>query len=115
MSYVEKVLGQQPQFLYLNSNGWKTGKCHRIEIWFVEHNGRYYVLSERKRKAHWVQNIINNPKVSFSVNNRTFEGNGKIIDNDASPKLVSDVCHLMFDKYRWSDGLIVELSPLCNP
>lgn len=68
-------------------------------------------MSDRKMKAHWVQNIINNPKVSFSVNNRTFEGNGKIIDNDANPKLVSDVCHLMFDKYGWNDGLIVELNP----
>jgi hypothetical protein len=68
-------------------------------------------MSERKRKAHWVQNIINNPKVSFSVNNRTFKGNGKIIDNYANTKLVSDVCHLMFDKYRWNDGLIVELNP----
>ncbi len=77
----------------------------------MEHNGRYYVLSERKRKAHWVQNITNNPKVSFSVNNRTFEGNGKIVDNDANPKLVSDVCLLMRDKYGWNDGLIVELSP----
>ncbi len=69
------------------------------------------MLSERKKKAHWVQNIINNPLVSFSVNSRTFEGNGKIIDNDANPKLVSDVCLLMFDKYRWNDGLVVELSP----
>ena len=104
-------MGQHPQFIYLNSSGWRTGRIHRIEIWFVEHDGRYYVLSERKRKAHWVQNIKNNPKDSFSVNDRTFEGNGKIIDNDANPKLVSDVCHLMFDKYGWNDGLIVELSP----
>ncbi len=111
MSYLDLLLGQQPQFLYLNSNGWKTGKCHRIEIWFVECNGRYYVLSERKKKAHWVQNIINNPKVLFSVNSRTFEDNGKIIDNYTNPELVSNVCHLMFDKYKWNDGLIVELSP----
>lgn len=102
---------QQPQFLYLESNGWKTRKCHRIEIWFVEHNGKYYVLSELKEKAHWVQNIINNQKVSFSVNNRTFEGNGKLIDGETKTKLISDICHLMRDKYGWSDGLIVELSP----
>lgn len=69
------------------------------------------MLSERKKKAHWVQNIINNPKVSLSVNNRTFEGNGKMIDIDANPKLVSDVCYLMFDKYGWNAGLVVELSP----
>jgi hypothetical protein len=91
----------------LNSSGWKTGKHHRIEIWFVEYNGRFYILSERKKKAHWVQNIINNPKVSFSVYNRTFEGNAKIIVGDSKSKLISGVRHLMHDKYNWSDSLIV--------
>ena len=38
----------QPDFLYLTTIGWKTGKHHKIEIWFVEYNKRYYVISE-----HW--------------------------------------------------------------
>jgi hypothetical protein len=29
---------KQPQLLYLTTIGWKTGKQHRIEIWFVEFN-----------------------------------------------------------------------------
>lgn len=82
----------------------------------MEHNDRYYILSECKKKAHWVQNIINNPKVSFSVSDGTFEGGVIIIedadnDNDDNSKLVSEVCRLMHDKYGWSDGLIVELRP----
>ena len=107
------MLSQQSQFLYLNSNGWKTGRHHRIEIWFVEYNGRYYIMSERKKKAHWVQNIMNNPIVSFTVNNKTFDGKAKIIEesDDANSNLIPDVCRLMYDKYRWSDGLIVELCP----
>jgi hypothetical protein len=41
------------QFLYLTTIGWKSGKQHRIEIWFVEYNGRHYVISERHNHAHW--------------------------------------------------------------
>ncbi len=105
---------QQIQFLYLNTTGWKTGKQHMIEIWFVEHNSRYFIMAERKKKAHWIQNIMHNPKVSFSVRNKKFEGNAKIIEKDNNDntnlELISKVSRLMYDKYNWNDGLIVELS-----
>ena len=55
--------------------GWKTGKQHRIEIWFVENNNdRYYIMSELYNHAHWVQNIMHNPRVSFTVNDKIFMG-----------------------------------------
>jgi hypothetical protein len=44
-----------------------TGKEHQIEIWFVKYEGKYYVISERREKAQWVQNIIHYPKVSFTT------------------------------------------------
>jgi hypothetical protein len=39
-------MDNEPQFLYLTTIGWKTGNPHEIEIWFVAHDGRYYVVSE---------------------------------------------------------------------
>ncbi len=71
---------QQSQFLYLTSHGWKTGKSYKIEIWF-KYNKKYYIVSERKKEAHWVQNILHNPKVSFTVNDETFDGYARVIDN----------------------------------
>ena len=64
---------QDQQFLYLTTKGWKSGRHHKIEIWFVSYAGKYYVVSERKEKAHWVQNIMHNPKVVFTVNSKSFE------------------------------------------
>jgi deazaflavin-dependent oxidoreductase (nitroreductase family) len=101
----------QSQFLYLYTIGWKTGKQHRIEIWFAEYNERYYIMSERRKQAHWIQNIIHNPRVSFTVNNTTFEGMARIIDQDWEPKLAAEVSKLMSTKYRWDKGLIVEIIP----
>jgi hypothetical protein len=67
----------------LTTHGWKTGKEHRIEIWFVEHNKRYYIISERLDSAHWVQNIKHNPTaVSFSINDKVFKGDVRIVDQE---------------------------------
>ena len=91
--------------------GWKTGKQHTIEIWFAEHNKRYYIISERLEGAHWVQNIKHNPAVSFSINDNMFKGNARIVDQGKESALAAEVLKLMDTKYKWSQGLIVELTP----
>jgi len=74
-------LHQPPtQFLYLTTKGRKTTIQHTIEIWFVEYNKRYYILSERKKVSDWVQNIISDHNVSFNVNNKTYKGYARLVD-----------------------------------
>ena len=102
---------QEQQFLYLTTVGWKTGRQHKIEIWFVAYADRYYIISERKEKAHWVQNIIHNPRIMFTVNSNSFEGAARIVDKHREQKLAEEVSGHMHTKYGWSDGLIVELAP----
>lgn len=74
------------QFLYLTTRGWKSAKLHKIEIWFVEHNKKYYIISERKEKAHWVQNIRHDLKISFQVNEKAFRGHSRTVA-DATEKI----------------------------
>jgi deazaflavin-dependent oxidoreductase (nitroreductase family) len=99
-----------PQFLYLTTKGRKTLRQHTIEIWFIEYNKRYYILSERKKDSDWVQNIIVNPEVSFDVNNKTSKGYARLVDKSKEPLLTNAVSEQMFSKYGWNDGLIVELT-----
>jgi deazaflavin-dependent oxidoreductase (nitroreductase family) len=99
------------QFLYLTTTGWKTKNPHEIEIWFVEHEGRCYIVAERRERSHWVQNIGHNPAISFRVGEKTYRGTGRVIDPVREPALADAVSALMDTKYNWSDGLIVELSP----
>jgi deazaflavin-dependent oxidoreductase (nitroreductase family) len=96
----------------LTTLGWKSGKQHTIEIWFAEHNKRYYIISERLDSAHWVQNIKHNPAVSFSINDNMFKGNARIVDQGKESALSAEVLKLMDTKYKWSQGLIVELTPI---
>jgi hypothetical protein len=99
------------QFLYLSTKGWRTGRQHKIEIWFVSYADKYYVVSERKEKAHWVQNIMHNLTVMFTVDSKSFEGTARTVNKHAEHKLAGEVASLMNTKYGWSDGLIVELTP----
>jgi hypothetical protein len=96
----------------LTTYGWKSGKEHRIEIWFVEHIKRYYIISERLEGAHWVQNIKHNRAVSFSINDKIFKGSARIVDQEKEFALTAEVSKLMDTKYKWRQGLIVELIPI---
>jgi selenophosphate synthetase-related protein len=80
-----------------------------VEIWFVEYDGRHYIISERENNAHWVQNILHNSKVSFSVNSMTFEGVARIVDREKESELAAEVSKQMNTKYGWNKGVIVEL------
>ncbi len=103
-------LSHQSQFLYQTTEEWKTGKLHKIEIWFVEQDKKYYVLSECEKKAHWVQNILRDSKISFQVNDETFNNHGWIIEDVGEKDLILAIPAMMDKKYGWRDGLIVESS-----
>jgi hypothetical protein len=65
----------------------------------VQCNERYYIVSELLKLAHWVQNIIHNPRVSFTVNHTTFTGTARIIDQDKEPEFTAGVSKLMSTKH----------------
>jgi hypothetical protein len=48
--------------------------------------------------------------VSFNVNNKVYNGYARLVDKIKEPILANAVSNLMFSKYGWNDGLIVELT-----
>ena len=68
------------QFVYLTTTGRKTGIPRQIEIWFVEKEGRVYILAEHGYKAHWVQNVIANPEVTVRLGNERCAATGRVVD-----------------------------------
>ncbi len=110
------------QFLYLTTVGRTTGEPRQIEIWYVEHAGRHYLVSEKREQSGWVKNIERTPAVSYSVGTRedheaglpARRARGRVVRAEAEPELARTIAALMDTKYGWSDGLIVELSPECR-
>jgi deazaflavin-dependent oxidoreductase (nitroreductase family) len=105
------VSKEREEFLYLTTIGWKSGRSHEIEIWFVEHEGKFYLVSEHERLSHWVQNIKKQPLISFRVGQSKYKGRGREVDTVKDSDLVQAVSAMMSKKYGWSTGLIVELAP----
>ena len=66
-------------------------------------------MSELQKKADWVQNIIRNPRVSFTINDTIFKGTARIVEQDKEPQSTAEVSKLMCTRYGWNGGLIVEL------
>jgi len=96
--------------LYLTTTGRVTGRPREIEIWFVEHAGRFYLIAEHE-SANWVRNIRAQPRVKARVGDAEFDATARVMLSGREPQLTAAVKARFDAKYGWSDGLIVELTP----
>jgi deazaflavin-dependent oxidoreductase (nitroreductase family) len=102
------------EFFYLTTIGRKSGKPHQIEIWYVEYDGSYYMVSEAHDHADWVRNILHNPAVTYSIGSSSaaqLPAAARPVDPMHEPELAAAVSGLMDAAYDWSSGLIVEVKP----
>ncbi len=104
-------MAEEPQNLYLTTIGRKTGSPREIEIWFTGLDGRFYLISEKRERANWVQNILSNPQVTFRVGERKFSGAGRVVEGSTESELRRRVSERFDRKYGWSEAVIVELDP----
>jgi len=102
-------MNESAQYLYLTTTGRLTGQEREIEIWFIEHDQRFYLMAEHRERAQWVRNIQVHPVVTIRVGERRLEGTARVIRDHDDPKLTSAVNALFDAKYGWSDGLVVQL------
>lgn len=100
-------------YLYLSTTGRRSGKRHEIEIWYVEHEGCFYLVAEKGEAAHWVRNIRANPAVRFRLGVDWDADDGAATEGWASipedPSLIAAVKAKMDAKYGWSNGLAVAI------
>ncbi|HKQ05534.1 MAG TPA: nitroreductase family deazaflavin-dependent oxidoreductase [Blastocatellia bacterium] len=99
------------QYLYLTTMGRKSGLPREIEIWFVHHAGRFYLLAEHFHRTQWVKNIAANPRVSVRVADRRFTAAARVLDEARDAALYQMAQQLGREKYDWGDGLPVEITP----
>ena len=66
-------------FAYLTTTGRRSGKPHRIEIWFAIESGAIYLLSGDGGAADWVKNIRKNRGVRIQIGSRTVAARARFI------------------------------------
>ena len=98
------------KYLYLTTTGRVTGKPREIEIWFVECEGKFYVLAEHLHDTQWVKNIKRDSRVGVRLADRHFEATARVLDYNRDRKAWLTAQRLGREKYDWGDGLPVELT-----
>ena len=100
------------KYLYLSTTGHRSGKRHEIEIWYVEHEGCYYLVSEKGEAAHWVRNIRADPAIRFRLGQGWDDDVANVEGRASFPvdaAVIAAVKAKMDAKYGWSNGLIVAI------
>jgi deazaflavin-dependent oxidoreductase (nitroreductase family) len=91
------------QYVYLTTIGRRTGRPHRIEIWFAAENGRMYLLSGRRDLSDWVRNLRANARVTVELGDATHAGTARVIQPDTAEDRRAR--ELLVDKYRKGNDL----------
>lgn len=92
----------EDQFCYLTTVGRRTGRSHRIEIWFGQRGTTFYMLAGGGRRADWVRNLIANPAVGFEVGGEAHRATARVVEDAAEEALARA---LLAAKYQgWREG-----------
>ena len=87
-------------FAYLTTAGRKTGRPHRIEIWFALSDGRVYLLSGGGDGADWVKNIRKDRRVRVRVGSRSVAGRARIITAKREDQLARELLDAKYMAWR---------------
>ena len=91
-------------FCYVTTTGRRSGKPHRIEIWFAADPvvDTIFLLSGGRERADWVRNLVASPGCTVEIGSSRFAGDARVIegtDEDAPART------LVHDKYAHGDDL----------
>ena len=88
-------LSNEP-FCYVTTTGRRSGRPHRIEIWFGWAGGTIYLLAGGGRRSDWVRNLLAAPVVPVRIGDRAFTGHGRLVADAEEDRRARD---LVFGKY----------------
>jgi len=90
------------EYCYLTTTGRKSGKPHKIEIWFGMAGNRLYLLSGGGDDSDWVKNLRANPKVTVRIAKHTFTGVARIVTDQKEDTMARP---MLAEKYQeWEQG-----------
>lgn len=82
---------------YLTTTGRRSGRPHRIEIWFALDRDAVYLLSGGGDRSDWVRNLIAAPEVILEIGGERRTATARVVtdaDEDALAR------RLLLEKYR---------------
>jgi deazaflavin-dependent oxidoreductase (nitroreductase family) len=87
---------------HLQTTGRSSGRPRTIEIWFATDGARLYLLAGGRHGAHWVRNLVADPRVRVRIGGRTLEGTARVTEGTEREPLAR---RLLAAKYQgWREG-----------
>ena len=87
-------------YCYLTTTGRRTGRPHRIEIWFALHGDVVYLLSGGGDRSDWVRNLIASPDVTLEIGNERRTSTARLVTDPEEDALAR---RLLVEKYTPRD------------
>jgi len=88
-------------YCYLTTTGRRTGRPHRIEIWYAADGDTLYLLSGGGLSSDWVQNLSANRDVVVEVDGNVRQARARVVVDNAESRRART---LVFDKYSVRSG-----------
>lgn len=114
---IESVKGEQ--FIYLTTQGRRTGKPHTVQLWFAFAEGKIY-LSHEGELTDWMKNVKKHWRVNVKIDSLKFDAAARILQGGSSKELGE---RSLYEKYYkpaskeviddwFSLSNVVEVTPL---
>ena len=107
----EETLGEQQwlarwasePYAYLTTTGRRTGRPHRIEIWFAGEDGRVCLLAGGRERSDWVRHLQANAHVTVELGGETHVGAARVLEGGTAEDRRAR--ELLVGKYREGGNL----------
>ena len=83
-------------YCYLTTTGRRTGRLHRIEIWYAIDGSVLYLLAGGGHSSDWVRNAISDPIVQVEIAGVIHSGLARMVED---PDEAARARTLVFEKY----------------
>jgi deazaflavin-dependent oxidoreductase (nitroreductase family) len=91
-------VSREPAACHLTTTGRRSGRPHRIEIWFARHGDTLYLLAGGGHGADWVRNLIEDPAVEVELAGRRHRARARVLVHDDDEDLAARA--MLLDKYQ---------------
>lgn len=83
-------------YAYLTTTGRRSGRPHRIEIWYAAEGETLYLLAGGGRSSDWVQNLLAEPTVLVELDGEGRRAQARVLEGSEEAQRART---LVFDKY----------------
>jgi deazaflavin-dependent oxidoreductase (nitroreductase family) len=89
-------------YCYLTTTGRRTGRPHRIEIWFATHDDVVYLLSGGREGSDWVRNLEASADVTLELGDRIGPARARPVEPASEEDALAR--RLLVEKYQPGAG-----------